>query len=356
MPVKISTPGRICLFGEHQDYLNLPVIAAAISLRISINGNSSNDDKFVIHMPDIEEIETINKNSPVEYSSGHDYLRSSYKVLKDAGFTFSNGIECEILSEIPINAGTSSSSALVVSWINFLSCMSDQGKLLSPSEIAELAYRAEVLQFNEAGGMMDQYTTAIGGVLKIESFPTIKTKKYNTDLGAFVLGNSREPKDTQSVLSRVKGGVISIIEKLKKELVFFTLQKISLNELENLALYLTDKEYELLKGTILNRDITLNADNVLTSSEFNEKHFGKLLYEHHKILRDVQKISTPKINSMIEAALSAGALGAKINGSGGGGCMFAYAPYETGKVFEAVKRISGEAYIVNIDEGTRIQS
>ncbi|MBT4369578.1 MAG: galactokinase family protein, partial [Candidatus Marinimicrobia bacterium] len=34
--MEISTPGRICLFGEHQDYLGLPVIAMGISLRAKI--------------------------------------------------------------------------------------------------------------------------------------------------------------------------------------------------------------------------------------------------------------------------------------------------------------------------------
>ena len=36
--MEISTPGRICLFGEHQDYLGLPVIAMAISLRANLTG------------------------------------------------------------------------------------------------------------------------------------------------------------------------------------------------------------------------------------------------------------------------------------------------------------------------------
>ena len=34
--MEISTPGRICLFGEHQDYLGLPVIPMAISLSFGI--------------------------------------------------------------------------------------------------------------------------------------------------------------------------------------------------------------------------------------------------------------------------------------------------------------------------------
>ncbi|MEP0823197.1 MAG: GHMP kinase, partial [Ignavibacterium sp.] len=55
---------------------------------------------------------------------------------------------------------------------------------------------------------------------------------------------------------------------------------------------------------------------------------------------------------MIDAALKAGALGAKINGSGGGGCMFAYAPDNADRVAEAVGAL-GEAMVVSIDEGTR---
>jgi galactokinase len=55
---------------------------------------------------------------------------------------------------------------------------------------------------------------------------------------------------------------------------------------------------------------------------------------------------------MIEAALEAGALGAKINGSGGGGCMFAYAPKDPEKVVAAIEKEGGKAYIITVDKGT----
>ncbi len=57
--IKVSTPGRICLFGEHQDYLGLPVIAAAISRRVNITGLNRNDGKAVIHLPDIQSQESF---------------------------------------------------------------------------------------------------------------------------------------------------------------------------------------------------------------------------------------------------------------------------------------------------------
>ena len=33
--IKVATPSRICLFGEHQDYLGLEVIASAVNLHLS---------------------------------------------------------------------------------------------------------------------------------------------------------------------------------------------------------------------------------------------------------------------------------------------------------------------------------
>ena len=57
---------------------------------------------------------------------------------------------------------------------------------------------------------------------------------------------------------------------------------------------------------------------------------------------------------MMDAALDAGALGGKINGSGGGGCMFVYAPDNSEKVAEAIKNVGGNPYIINSGKGTRI--
>ena len=46
--------------------------------------------------------------------------------------------------------------------------------------------------------------------------------------------------------------------------------------------------------------------------------------------------------------------GGKINGSGGGGCMFAYAPNNSEAIAEAIKKAGGKSYIVQADEGTII--
>jgi len=351
--LKISTPGRICLFGEHQDYLGLPVIASAISRRIYIEGTKRNDKEIRIDLSDIKNSETITLNGLLSYKKERDYYRSSLNVLLKEGYTFSNGFGCVVHGNIPINSGTSSSSALIVTWINFLLRMSDQSAALAEEKIAEYAHRAEVLEFSEPGGMMDHYSTSVGNIIWLESVPKIKLEKINSSLGAFILGDSREPKDTKEILAMVKDGVLNIIKELKKIDPGFSLHKIKLDEIEEYKKHLSNGQYELLYGTVRNRDITINAKKVFETIPLNHKRIGDLLSDHQKILRDILKISTSKIDRMIDAALNAGAYGGKINGSGGGGCMFAYAPENPEKVLEAVKKISNDSFIVYSDEGTR---
>ena len=168
MKIKISTPGRICLFGEHQDYLGLPVIAMAISLRTKIEGLKRNDKKVIIHKPDLNDIEQFTLDD-LSYYKPRDYFKSGIKVCMDIGLKFSHGIECVIKSDIPISAGVSSSSAMVVSWIHLLSHMADKPIHLDREKIGKLAYISEVKKFNEPGGMMDQYSTAIGNIIYLNS-------------------------------------------------------------------------------------------------------------------------------------------------------------------------------------------
>jgi galactokinase len=351
--LKISTPGRVCLFGEHQDYLHLPIVACAISLRISIEGIRRNDMLINIQLPNISEEESFYLDKPITYLKERDYFKSSVKVLIDHGFSFSSGFDCTVDGQIPINAGTSSSSALIVTWINFLARMSDQVKILSDEKLARFAYEAEVLEFAEPGGMMDQYSTSIGGIIAIDFFPEVNVTRLNTNLKAFVLGNSHQPKDTKYILSHVKNQILAVDKILKENDPAFTLQGVKDDDLANYNKYLNSTQYQILEGTIKNRDLTVLARKELANKNPDHKTIGQLLTDHHTVLRDILGISTPKIEKMIEVAIKAGAYGAKINGSGGGGCMFAYAPENSEKVKSAIENAGGEAFIILPDKGSR---
>ena len=350
--LRISTPGRICLFGEHQDYLHLPVLAAAISRRIHVEGARRKDRNITIDLPNIQQRESFEINHDIPYVKDRDYFRSVVNVLQRRGFTFSNGFDCVVRGNIPINAGTASSSALVVGWTNFLVRLSDEKTILEPMEVARIAYEAEVLEFGEPGGMMDQYSTSVGGLLWIDPYPEIQIVQLRAKLNSLILGNSHLPKDTSFALARVKKRVQEIVRTLAARYPEFSLQTVSQDRLEVYKSSLDEVQFRLLTGTVRNREISREAKNVLQQSPVDHKKLGDLLNDHQNVLRDILKISTPKIDRMIDAAMSAGAYGAKINGSGGGGCMFAYASENPERVLEAVRRIS-DAFVVSIDDGSK---
>jgi galactokinase len=345
-----STPGRICLFGEHQDYLGLPVIAAAISRRINVSGSKRADKEVIINKPNVNSQEIFNLEN-LTYISERDYFKSSIKVLKDIGFEFEQGFDVEIDGNIPINSGTSSSSALIVSWINFLSQNAKNPKKLEPKYIAELANKAEVLEFGEPGGMMDHYSTAMGNLIYLESQPKIYVETSKPKLGTFVLGDSLEPKDTIGILSFVKNGMLKILAEIKEFNPDFDLKTCTLSEVEVYRNAFNVTEFNLLKANVSDKEILKTALEELRKPIIDEVKFGKLLTQHQENLREHKKISTLKINKMLDAALNAGALGGKINGSGGGGCMFAYAPQNTEMVAQAIENAGGKAYLVEVCKG-----
>ena len=347
--MKITTPGRICLFGEHQDYLGLPVIALAISLRSTINAVKRNDRKIIINMPDLDQVEEFSLDD-LSYTKDRDYFKSAIRVCQKEGLSFKKGFDSNIQSNIPIQAGTSSSSSIVVGWIKLISSLADNPPIWDNQTIGRLAYEAEVLEFGEPGGMMDQYSTALGGCIYLTQNP-FHIKKITPDIGAFVLGNSNESKDTLSILRRCKDDRFLMMEKLKNQ---YPNLDFSNCDIEHGKSILNTNEQVLLKATIKNRQILEQAKKELFKDKLNHTKIGQLLSNHHSVLRDLLKVSTDKIDKMIRASLDAGALGAKINGSGGGGCMFAYAPDNPSNIVNAIKRSGGSAVIINGEDGVRM--
>ncbi|MFC5410812.1 mevalonate kinase [Larkinella bovis] len=355
-PLSISTPGRICLFGEHQDYLGLPVIAAAISRRVQITAGPISEPEVRLSLPDIDVREEFSlANLPLNYQHDRDYFRSAVNILFREGFRFSRGIQGDVRGKIPINAGTSSSSALLISWLGVLSQLADNPQQLSSRRLAELAHAAEVLEFGEPGGMMDHYATAVGGVIYLESKPAIHLESFQPALGSFVLGDSQQPKDTIGVLRYVKVGMLGAIEKIRRHDPSFSLTACPQEAADTYGPVLTPDEMALLKGNLSDRDVLREALAMFRSDTIDHHRLGDLLSLHQTSLRDAKRVSTPKIDRMIEEALKAGAYGGKINGSGGGGCMFAYAPENPEAVAEAIERVGGKAYVIRVDQGVSVQ-
>ena len=50
--LRVSSPGRMCLLGEHQDYFGLAIIAAAIDLRITFAGTDRSSTAYMNYAMD----------------------------------------------------------------------------------------------------------------------------------------------------------------------------------------------------------------------------------------------------------------------------------------------------------------
>jgi len=281
-------------------------------------------------------------------------------VLLRQGVRFPTGYDCQIRSAIPINAGVSSSSALVVAWTRFLLAVGEPPQELDLEEVARLAHAAEVLEFGEPGGMMDHYTSSLGGLLYIDCRTPLRVHSLSRpsaripgQLTGWVLGHSLEEKDTTSLLARVKTAAQKGIQALQAQWPDFDLRSTPLDQAELHLRRLPADLARVLRANLINRDLCREALALLSQERWEPDALGRLLNAHHEQLRDGLGVSTPRLEALIAAARSAGALGCKLVGSGGGGCMLAYAPGCEAAVSQAIQEVGGQAFIIRIDEGVR---
>ena len=347
-------PGRVCLFGEHQDFLGLAVIAMAIDRRIEIEARPRPDNVYRIRMPDLPDELVLTPSHEVAYDRPREYLKSGINVLKREGLAFDQGWDFTIRSTIPINAGCSSSSALTVAWITANLHLHGDPRAQRPLEIARLAHRAEVVEFREPGGMMDHYTCSLGGLVYIDCADPITVTPLEADLPGLVLGHSGGKKDTTAILAESRRDVEQGIVAIRKEMPGFDLKTTPLGLAGHHFVALPPNQRDKLHANLVNRDICQDALALLRSRP-DPRRVGELLTFHHQMLRDKLGISTDKLEAMIAAAMGAGALGCKLNGSGGGGTMIALAPGKVSEIVSAIQEAGAEAWPVRRTRGVEVQ-
>lgn len=351
----VSAPGRVCLFGEHQDYLGLPVIAAAINRRIRAEVTPLRDGLlWHLGMPDIGEQLTLVPSQEQVYQHSRDYLRAGINVLRRQGANFTTGANIRITGNIPMQAGVASSSAMVIMWLRLLCKLAEPPLNPDPETLVRWGHQTEVLEFHEPGGMMDHFCAALGGVLFIDTQPPFRAERLPASLTGLVLADSLQPKATVEVLAASRHDVTEGVQLVKQIMPHFDLHTTPLEEAEDALKRIPARNARRVRANLINRDLTRRAYQMLKSDTWTPQTLGDLLLAHHVQLRDGIEVSTPKIEKMLESALRAGALGGKVNGSGGGGCLFAYAPGHEEEVVEAFKRAGGEAWRVRVDTGVSV--
>ena len=353
MSIIYSAPGRIALFGEHMDWMRGAVIPAAIEMRTFLKADLRKD--MFTEVYSYNPFTTYDKfysNNPEPLRNGGDlmYVRAVYKAYNmiigipqplTLRFMKSNELSGKGLKDLPVKKGLSSSAAISV----VTAAAIDLTKIFLENRISEIslekrklyakiAYIAERRLLGINCGQMDQYITSIGGLLYIDtSIEPAKpyTLKCKTNL-PLVIGDTNQPKDTEKILawlgkrfrekeSKIMIGreeIMNIIEEAKRELDKENPNIYRIGELMNLNQYYLDKF-------------------LMVSSNC--------------------PISPNNLDKLINAALDAGALGAKLTGSGGGGSMIALTlPGDERKVANAIKKIGGIPYITRVSRsGIRVE-
>ena len=348
--IKISSPGRICLFGEHQDYIGLPVIPLAINLRLKLYGffKSTENKNLNISSNQLTHIEKMNRNTMIKLTgSPYDYIKAVFSFFKKK-MKEPLPFHINIDSDIPIGSGLSSSAALLVATVYLVGNIISECNL-TDLEIGETAYFCEHDILGISCGRMDQYASAIGGIFHMTSefHPRIKKINFPKD-SFFVIGNSGINRKADIPLKKtqelIANGLKHFNNTKPMDLLLDDLKKIQLPK----------RNERVLKGVIKVKENTVNALREFNSSNINLERIGQLINEQHEFLSEFYKVSHPKIDKMCKSAISIGALGAKMTGAGFGGSMFALTDSKE-KAIEIQEKLLrfGNAIIVKQDTGVR---
>ncbi|MCX5796507.1 MAG: kinase [Elusimicrobia bacterium] len=211
-----------------------------------------------------------------------------------------DGMEIHHDGDLPARSGIGSSSAFTVGLLHALYGL--KGIMPTRRQLATNAIHIEQDVLKENVGAQDQMLAAFGGFNLIYFGGTRHLQLRPVTL---------PPKRISSLqrhLMMFYTGVPRISSHIAQEQVKRT--KARSRELKAIC-ELTDTALEVLNG---NRDIT---------------EFGRLLHEGWLIKRSLTgKISNPQIDEIYATARSAGALGGKILGAGGGGFILLFAKPE----------------------------
>lgn len=338
LPFLAQAPARVCLFGDHQDYLGLPIIASPINLFLKINGSSTSTGSIELVLHNINKTRLFELDQLAQFQPQKgDHAAWVLKVLSDRSLLKLKGAKLEVYSQIPINAGLSSSSAFIVALIRAFHALAPFEGGLSPQRCAELAYEAEVLRQVGPGGKMDQFTIAYEHCIFLEMHEGALPQPIHKPKGCWVIGDSGQAKDTLGVLGQLRQQGMQAFQRIKALDPDFQPKHTPEEAISSYSEALPQKLRPIFEAGICNYHITKRAKEVLMQKDYSLNTLGSLLNAHHKQLKKNLGLTTPLIDAMVNEALMAGAKGAKIVGSGGGGCILALC--EAKEVQSVVKAI-----------------
>ncbi|HNX40071.1 MAG TPA: mevalonate kinase [Methanothrix sp.] len=311
-----SAPGKVILFGEHAVVSGFPALGGAIDLRARAK---------VLDCPGKLLIETEGlfvSGFSLDLLSGQVLCRQASHAARYVSAVLrefdASDLSIKIESSIPPASGLGSSAAITVACLAAVS--RHLGHDLPAKEVAALSHRIEKTVQNGLGSPMDTALATFGGYLRV----CRQVEPLALPPLQMVVGDTGKPHDTRQQVAGVQA-----LKERYPDLVNPIFQAI---------------------GAISSRAAGL-------IEEQNLSELGALMNANHGLL-EALGVGSRELSELVYAARNSGALGAKITGAGGGGCMIALPGPGNGKaLIAAMRQARGRAFpAVAGCEGVRMEA
>ncbi len=308
-PVRVSFGGGGSDLTHFFSKSNGAVINSTISIYTHACLKQRNDNKVIIKSNDLNEvIEEENLELALKKKSSLNLIQSIIKLINpDYGF------ELEIYSDFPANSGLGGSSAISAA---VLGCFNEFRKdPWDTYELSELAFQAERLSLNIAGGWQDQYACTFGG------FNFIEFNKDTNVIHPLRIQNSTK-LELEENLILCDTGISHNSGNIHND------QKKSMQ----------NKDIDSLVKS--NVDLTYQIKNQLLRGKLNE--FGASMDKAWEYKRKFSSsISSPEIDHIYNEVKKSGAIGGKLLGAGGGGFFLFYIdPFKRQQVVKKLEKMN----------------
>lgn len=318
-------PGRVNLIGEHTDYNDGFVLPLALDQGVAAAVRVRGDDVLRVHSRHEGEARSVRLGdvAPGAVPGWLGYLAGVGWALAQAGHRVP-GLDVTIESTVPVGAGLSSSAALecaiAMAWNDLA------GLGLDRTALAAAARRAENDVVGAPTGVMDQMASLHGreGALMFLDTRSMEIAQVPFDLAshglALLVIDSRAP---HALVDGEYAERRKSCHRGARQLGVAALRDVDIADLDAALGRLDD---DLLRRRV--RHVVTEDDRVeqvvqVLRSGGDPRGIGPAMTASHASMRDDFEITVPQVDTAVEAALTAGAHGARMTGGGFGGCVLA---------------------------------